>query len=1000
MREVLARWVRDADALRQVEHFRLPEVPLRLGYLRPRADDLFITLTGELFQRIREDYPEPETWARLGNAFGQFAGGRGDTAPWEASVQRSEAALFAAAAFYYGGFPASAYLMLKQTAAAGATEAYLACHDLLARPGTRRSETAKNLVAAVLNGDAEGISSIAAGASVQARTALDLGPSEWVPARLLEKLTQRFAATNVRAVLPDGHSEFWKPLVQSLVRRSPPAWDFFPSQIDAIRGGLLTETTTFTLQMPTGAGKTALSETLLYHHLKSDPSAAAVLIVPFRSLASELRSSLVPRLIKMGLPSRCAYGGTVPSGDEVRELHETRALVATPEALSGLLTADPDFFQRVSLVICDEGHLLDSQGRGVALELLLARMKTREGGAPRFVFVSAIVPNVEEINAWLGGQDDTVIRSTYRPAFADFSALKPTGSGAATVVNLDLHPHDPTSRVLVEDFLTRRDFEFTNPQTQRRNTFPFTSVKTQAVATARKALPMGAAVVFAANKRGNQGAIGLAEELLKQLEQTLPLPDPATFTSTDHVAAAAEYFELEYGPDWVGTKALKAGAVLHHGDVPQESREVVELQLRKGHVRLAFCTSTLAEGVNLPIRTLVLYSVQRVGAGGARENLLTRDIKNLVGRAGRAGSSTKGLVVCANEQHWSLVEPVALQAAGEVVTGALYKLMKRLQDALRGQQVTLTNAILEGEPALHSLIDGVDATFVDLAAEELGEERLLEIATELANETYAARRASVDERALMEQVFALRAQRIAGVQAAGRLGWVRETGARARLVDSVESDLAPRRTRWDDITEPRDPTLIEVLVSWAWEQPDLVAALRRAYRAGDDATDRGVALPDFIETVAYWMAGHSFADQATHANLSIDDMLGVHSGVLTYVLQTLIEQAIAVLAKLLESKEETLSPAVEIFPELLRFGVPTAQACTLAKGGVRHRRAAVALGVRNELLALPADARLPLFMAARAVLDADRDGWRRYLGSLVLENTLWDLAAGGAGDDE
>jgi len=999
MRQVLAQWVRDADALRQVEHFRLPQVPLRLGYLRPRADDLYLALTGELFQRIREDYQEPETWARLGNAFGQFTDGRADTEPWKAAVQRSEAALFAAAAFYFGGFPASAYLMLKQTPAAGANETDLACHDLLARPNTHRSETARQLVTAILGGDGAAVARVATEVAAHAESALNEGPDEWVPARLLERLIQRFTVTNVRAVLPEGQSAFWTPLVTSLLRRSPPVWDFFPSQIGAIQGGLLTSSTTFTLQMPTGAGKTALSETLLYYHLKRDPNAAAVLIVPFRSLASELRKSLVPRLIAMGLPSRCAYGGTVPSGDEVRELDDTRALVATPEALSGLLTADPEFFQRVSLVICDEGHLLDSEGRGVALELLLARMKTREGGAPRFVFVSAIVPNVEEINVWLGGSDETVIRSTYRPAFADFSVLRPTGNGAATVVNLDLHPHDSAIHVAVEDFLTRRDFQYTNPATGRQNTYTFTSVKSQAVASARKALPMGAAVVFAANKRGNQGAVGLAEELIKQLEHSLPLPAPTSFIDATKVAEAVEYLEMEYGADWVGTSALRAGAVLHHGDVPQESREVVELLLRQGDIRLAICTNTLAEGVNLPIRTLVLYSVQRLHAGGARENLLTRDIKNLVGRAGRAGASTKGLVICANEQQWSLVVPVARQEAGEVVTGALYTLMERLQNVLRGQSAALTNADLEGEPALHSLIDGVDATLVDLAAEELGEERLLEIAAQLANETFAARRANAEERALMGQVFALRAQRVAGVQSAGRLSWLRETGARARLVDSVETGLASKRARWDDIVEPRDPSLIQAIVSWAWEQPDLDAALRRAYRAGEAATDPGVSLEAFTETVSYWLAGHSFAALATHAHLPIDDLLGVHSSVLTYVLQTLVEQGVAVLAKLLESQGQAMAPAVELFPELLRFGVPTAQACALAKGGIRHRRAAVALGGRQELLALSPDARLPLFSAGRSVLDADRTGWRAYLGSLVLENTLWDLASGGADDE-
>src|SRR6185437_3171341 len=99
---------------------------------------------------------------------------------------------------------------------------------------------------------------------------------------------------------------------------------------------------------------------------------------------------------QMELNARALYGGTVPTGDEVHDLEELRALVATPEALSGLLSADSEFFRRISLVICDEGHLLDGGGRGVSLELLLARMRAREVGAPKFVFVSAIVPNIEE----------------------------------------------------------------------------------------------------------------------------------------------------------------------------------------------------------------------------------------------------------------------------------------------------------------------------------------------------------------------------------------------------------------------------------------------------------------------------------------------------------------------------------------------------------------------------------------------------------------------------
>ena len=83
--------------------------------------------------------------------------------------------------------------------------------------------------------------------------------------------------------------------------------------------------------MPTGAGKTALCETLLYSHLKQNEADTAVLLVPYRSLASELRGSLVRRLNRMGISTRCVYGGTVPTGDEVRGLNDTRPLLPLPK---------------------------------------------------------------------------------------------------------------------------------------------------------------------------------------------------------------------------------------------------------------------------------------------------------------------------------------------------------------------------------------------------------------------------------------------------------------------------------------------------------------------------------------------------------------------------------------------------------------------------------------------------------------------------------------------
>ena len=612
MRASLARWVGEADAVRLLDQLAVSQMPIELGPARTRVEDYYTSLVGELFARMRDDYEDHNHWARLGNALAQFAAADRVEENKRRGISANEALMLAACAFYLGGFPASAYLTMKGFNVQGAAELDLACHDLLARPRNSRSELVRTLVGSLRSPASQAIETAVAEAALRERNLLPLGAVDWIPARLLHLLLARFSQTNVRSVLPNGNSEFWNRLISSFLDRDPATWEFFPSQIDAIRRGLLDRPESFSLQMPTGAGKTALCETLLYWHLNTNPLDAAILLVPYRSLASELRSSLVRRLNAMGVSARCAYGGTVPSGDEVHGLDDLRALIATPEALSGLFSAVPDFLARVSLVICDEGHLLDSDSRGVGLELLLARLKARQPSSPRFVFISAIVPNIEEINAWLGGNDRSVVRSNYRPALAEFAVLNAAGTRGSRSISLKLHPHEvPPLSFTIEGFLTREDFQYMNRETGRLNTLNFGTVKAIAIAAARKALPMGAVAVFAANKRGDQGAIGLGEEILRQLREELRIPTPLSVANSERLAPVVEYVHSEFGAAWIGTRTLEKGVVLHHGDIPQETREVLEGLVRQESVRFVICTATLAEGVNLPIRTLVLYSIQR-----------------------------------------------------------------------------------------------------------------------------------------------------------------------------------------------------------------------------------------------------------------------------------------------------------------------------------------------------------------------------------------------------
>jgi len=311
--------------------------------------------------------------------------------------------------------------------------------------------------------------------------------------------------------------------------------------------------------------------------------------------------------------------------------------------------------------------------------------------------------------------------------------------------------------------------------------------------------------------------------------------------------------------------------------------------------------------------------------------------------------------------------------------------MRRLQSALNQQSITLTNDLMEAQTALHTLIDGIDATLIDLAAEELGEDKLIRIAGELSTQTFAARQTEPDTAALMKQVFELRAQRVAAIKQAGRLSWIRETGSRARMLESVEEDLLPLRESWDDIDVATDPALAGVLLKWAWDLPEVSEAVREAFRNAPPTREQ------FVQTLESWIDGLPLVELAQRAGVEVDTILGVHSRVISYILQVAIEQAVVLLEKLLLASERELSQAVIDFPDHLRFGVPSLAARILSASGVRHRRAAVALGRSPEFSENAAD-RSTILSTARTLLE-DQERWLPTMGKLVLENTIEDLAS-------
>lgn len=302
-----------------------------------------------------------------------------------------------------------------------------------------------------------------------------------------------------------------------------------------------------------------------------------------------------------------------------------------------------------------------------------------------------------------------------------------------------------------------------------------------------------------------------------------------------------------------------------------------------------------------------------------------------------------------------------------------------------------TNELLESAPAYLPLLDGIDMTLLDLAAEEIGDVRLTEIAVELANQTFASSQASEESRQLLCKVFELRAARVSAVKSAGRLDWIRSTGTRVRLLDAVERDLLPMRSSWGDIAAGTDEQFVREVLTWAWSLPEVSKELRDAFHL-DKAADMQNARQQVSEIVTGWLSGQRFAEIATRSRLDIDDLLGVHTQVVTFALQTAVEQGITLLGKILDSTGNILSEAAAAFPEHFRYGVPTRIGCVLAANGVRHRHAYVLLGQALEGVGTTWVNTLLVRQTALSSLQQYQQQWLDALGELVYSNTVTDLS--------
>ncbi|AKZ61708.1 hypothetical protein F506_02605 [Herbaspirillum hiltneri N3] len=442
------------------------------------------------------------------------------------------------------------------------------------------------------------------------------------------------------------------------------------------------------VQMPTSAGKTRSVEIILRSAFLSDRTRVAVLVAPFRALCHEIATSLrhafkgedvkvneLSDALQLDFSEQLAelFGQAAPT---TRHL-----MVLTPEKFLYVLRQEPSLVAHIGLVVYDEGHQFDTGPRGITYELLLTEIKGLLQESAQTVLISAVIRNAQAVGTWLIGNEPNVVDgsgllSTARSvAFATWSERL----GQLLFFESDnyMHPDYFVPRSIEAEELESRPRERTKRVFPQKGTDAWKDVS---LYLGIRLAPSGAVAVFCGRK---DTASGLAERAVEIYERGFKLPAPALASDASETQRLTHLATQNFGPDSMVAKAAALGVFVHHGTTPQGLRLSIEHAMQSELIKLVICTSTLAQGVNLPIRYLIVSGVNQ----GA-ERIKTRDFQNLIGRAGRAGMHTEGLVLFADPkvidnkgERWRLEAAVGLLKAenSEETSSSLLNLLAPIE---------------------------------------------------------------------------------------------------------------------------------------------------------------------------------------------------------------------------------------------------------------------------------------------------------------------------------
>ena len=384
------------------------------------------------------------------------------------------------------------------------------------------------------------------------------------------------------------------------------------------------------IAIPTASGKSLIAYiAILRKLLLEDVGSKAVYIVPLKALASEKYEELS----QLGKALNLTIGlGIGDSTSEAKKIDECDILVCTSEKLDSIIRNRSETMSRVSIIVADEFHLMNDSNRGPTLEINLTKLRYLKPTA-QIIALSATVGNCKDLAAWLNAE---LIMSNWRPVALEYS----------TFHDLHLEP-----RLVQSSALSSQPSELKPP----RDLLGPKSHPTW-VALNDSIDEEGQLLIFVGTRKSAESeALKLSKRVIKKFSKT----NPEKLEDLQSLASSIEGGRQSAMADKL-VECLKGGTAFHHAGLTHGQRKAIERAFKDGRISCLTATPTLAAGVNLPARRVLVRDIKRWDDGMSRP-LPVMEVRQMLGRAGRPNYDDYGeaWVLCKGTDGWELADMVS-----------------------------------------------------------------------------------------------------------------------------------------------------------------------------------------------------------------------------------------------------------------------------------------------------------------------------------------------------